>query len=194
MTLKKTKLTGAALFLTVLPSAAFAHPAVFHTSPFLDGIAHPLSGLDHILAMVAVGLWAAQQGGRALWAWPAAFVGIMLLGGALGMAGVALPMVEPAIAASVLVLGLLIATASALPVAGGAALVALFALFHGNAHGLEAATGGVAAYAAGFAIATALLHGAGLGLGVISRAPGRQTVLRACGGVVALVGATLFFV
>lgn len=194
MALKTTKFAGAAALLAVLPSTAFAHPAVFHTSPFLGGLAHPLSGLDHILAMIAVGLWAAQQGGRALRAWPTVFVGIMLLGGVLGMSGVVLPMIEPAIAASVLVLGLLVATAAALPVWAGAVLVALFALFHGNAHGLEAVSGGALAYAAGFTLSTALLHGAGLGAGLLAKAPGREMALRACGGLVALVGATLFFV
>ena len=190
----KLKLAGIALLLASLPSAALAHPAVFHTSPFMGGIAHPLSGLDHVLAMVAVGLWAAQQGGRALWVWPAAFAGIMLLGGAFGMAGIAFPMVEPAIAASVLVLGLLVAAAVALPVWAGALLVALFALFHGNAHGLEAVAGGAVAYAAGFAISTALLHAAGLGLGLFARAPGRALMLRASGGAVALAGAALLLV
>ena len=112
-----------------------------------------------MLAMVAVGLWAGLNGGRALWAWPVAFVGVMLAGGALGMAGVAVPMVEPGILASVIVLGLLVLTAARLPVALGAALVGVFALLHGHAHGAELPTEAAAAtYAAGFALATALLH------------------------------------
>ena len=102
-----------------------------------SGFTHPFTGLDHMLAMVAVGLWAGLNGGRALWAWPAAFVGVMVLGGALGIAGVAVPMVEPGILASVVVLGLLVLAAAQLPVAAGAVLVAAFALLHGHAHGAE---------------------------------------------------------
>ena len=98
-----------------------------------------LSGLDHITVMVAVGLWAALKGGRALWVWPASFVGVMLIGAALGMAHVPLPFVEPGILASVVALGLLVALAVDLPVAAGAAIVGVFALLHGHAHGTEVA-------------------------------------------------------
>ncbi len=114
--------------------------------------------------MVAVGLWAALKGGRALWVWPAAFVGVMLIGGALGMAHVAVPFVEPAILASVVALGLLVALAVDLPVWAGAAIVAVFALLHGHAHGTEVAeTMSGAEYMAGFALATATLHALGIG-------------------------------
>src|SRR5579863_3698485 len=116
--------------------SAAAHP-VPGAAGLTAGFAHPLSGLDHVLAMVAVGLWAAQLGGRALWLVPASFVGFMTLGGALGMAGVHLPMVEAGILASVLILGILIAAAAQLPLAASVAVTGLFAIFHGHAHGTE---------------------------------------------------------
>jgi len=161
----------AAAFL-VLPALAHAHPG--HdghdfTWDFSGGFAHPLSGWDHLLAMIAVGLWAAQLGGRARWPVPAAFVGVMALGAALGQAGVTFPGVEQGIAASILALGLLIAAAVRLPVTAGMALVGAFAIFHGLAHGAEmpAAAGGFS-YGAGFVAATVLLHAAGVGLGLIA--------------------------
>jgi urease accessory protein len=131
--------------------------------------------------MIAVGLWAALKGGRALWAWPAAFVGVMLIGGALGMAHVALPFVEPGILASVVVLGLIVALAVDLPVAAGATLIGVFALLHGHAHGTEVAKnlGGVE-YMAGFAIATATLHATGLGLALMTRRPFVRIAGAAC--------------
>src|SRR4051812_41627304 len=101
------RLLSAAVLLAAAAGPAFAHPGHIETSSFAAGVAHPLSGIDHIAVMIAVGLWAALNGGRALWVWPAAFVGVMLVGGALGMAHVALPFVEPGILASVVALGLL---------------------------------------------------------------------------------------
>jgi len=185
--------SAAAMMLT--PSIAFAHPAIFHHFSAMQGFLHPLTGLDHVLAMTSVGLWASQKGGRAVWALPLAFVGAMLAGGALGMAGFALPMMEPMIAASVLVLGLLIASATTLPLWAGAALVMLFAVFHGNAHGLEAPeTAQGLLYAAGFAVATAALHGAGVALGLASRGERWNTLVRVGGVASAGLGAMLFFV
>ena len=116
---------------------ALAHTGAEHAFSFASGFKHPFTGLDHMLAMVAVGLWAGLNGGRALWAWPVAFVGVMVLGGALGISGFAVPMVEAGILASVVVLGLLVLAAAKLPVAAGAILVAAFALLHGHAHGAE---------------------------------------------------------
>jgi urease accessory protein len=133
-------------------------------------LVHPFTGLDHLLAMLAVGLWAAQLGGRWTWAVPAAFVASMALGGALGFAGVTLPFVEPLIAASVLVLGLLIALQVRLP-HSGLALAGAFAIFHGIAHAAEMP--GDAArivHVGGFVLATALLHAMGVGLGLLPRA------------------------
>lgn len=159
------RVISATLLLTISASAA-AHP--FHPigSGFGAGFVHPFAGLDHLLAMVAVGLWAAQFGGRWLWAIPLAFVSAMLAGGLLGFAGLTLPLVEPVIAASVLALGLLTMFRIRLHTAG-LALVAAFALFHGVAHGTELpAAAGALPYAAGFVLATALLHALGLAAGL----------------------------
>ena len=171
---------------------AIAHTGAEHALSFASGFAHPWTGLDHMLAMVAVGLWAGLNGGRALWAWPAAFVGVMLLGGALGMAGVGLPMAEAGILASVMVLGLLVLAAVQLPAAAGAILVAAFALLHGHAHGAELPTGAAAAtYAAGFAIATAILHAIGIGVASLAKAPNGRLLVRGAGALVAAAGVAL---
>lgn len=169
------------------------------SSSFAGGFAHPLHGPDHVLAMFAVGLWAAQIGGRALWAVPAAFVSLMVLGGALGIHGVPLPAVETGIALSVLLLGLLIAFAVRLPAWAGALLVGLFAVFHGHAHGTEMiatdALFSAVPYCAGFVLATVLLHVAGIGVGLGLRRAARSHVqsllVRGAGVVVALGGAYL---
>jgi urease accessory protein len=148
------------LALILSPSVALAHPG--HGAGFLAGLDHPFSGMDHMLAMVAVGVWAAVIGGRAMWALPLAFVAAMLAGGGLGMAGVALPGGEPVILASVIVLGVAAGLLAHPPMAMALAAVALFGLAHGNAHGLEAPATGFAGFAAGFVLATVSLHGAGL--------------------------------
>lgn len=160
---------------------------------FAAGIAHPLSGADHILAMVAVGLWGAAVGGRALWAWPAAFVAMTVVGFATAILGIQLPLVEPAIVASIVVLGLLVALAVKAPVWWGAVIVGLFAVFHGHAHGSEAAMAGIQliAYATGFSLATAMLHVVGLGTGLILARSVGATLLRTTGGVIALGGLAL---
>lgn len=182
--------------LALVPTAALAHTGVGPTHGFAHGFAHPLLGLDHLLAMVAVGLWGAQRGGRAVWALPAAFVGAMIVGGAIGVAGLPLPAVEAGIVASVLLLGAAIALAArpALPLA--AAVVALFALFHGHAHGTEmpAAVSGVF-YGAGFASATALLHAAGIAFVVgLRRVLGaeRHAWVRVAGAAIACAGIVLW--
>ena len=156
--MKKTVLT--CLALLAFAGSALAHPGA-PGHEFKDGLAHPLLGLDHLLAAVAVGLWAAQRGGRALWALPAAFLGAMVLGGAAAAAGVAFPAVEPTLLVSVLVLGLAVASAARPPLAVAVGVTALFALAHGNAHGAEAAS---AAAFLGTVLATAALLTAGLGL------------------------------
>lgn len=184
--------------LTVIAAPAFAH--VGHdvglgtTSSFAAGAAHPISGLDHITVMIAVGLWAALKGGRALWVWPAAFVGVMLIGGFIGLLQMPLPFVEPAILASVVALGLLVALAVDLPVWLGAVVIGAFAIFHGHAHGTEVSetTGGLL-YMAGFALSTAALHGVGiaaaLGLGRV----GLRPLVRVAGAVCIFVGLALAF-
>jgi len=167
---------------------AFAHLDPAAHGSLAAGFSHPLFGLDHILAMVAVGLWAALLGGRALWQVPAAFVGTMLAGFAVALAGLGLPFVEPVIAASVVVIGLLALVALQVPAAAGMALVGFFAFFHGYAHGGELGSAGALAFCAGFALATALLHASGVGLGrVAGRATGRW-ITRIAGGMAALGG------
>jgi urease accessory protein len=186
-------MTLASLF--AVSGAAEAHTGHEHAFSFVAGLAHPWSGLDHMLAMVAVGLWAGLNGGRALWAWPAAFVGMMTVGGVLGIAGVPMPMVESGILASVIVLGLLVLAAARLPLAIGAALVAAFALLHGHAHGAELPTEAAAvSYAAGFALATALLHGAGLGVAYLAGGERGALLVRGAGALVAVAGVALALV
>lgn len=174
--------------------AAQAHTGVGATAGFAAGVTHPIFGLDHLLAMVAVGLWAGLQGGRALWAVPAAFVGAMVLGGAFAMTGGAIPAVEIGIAGSVLALGALVAWNPRLHTGVAMAIVAGFAVFHGHAHGTEmpAAASGLV-YGLGFALATAALHGAGIGLGhLVNKAAGAQA-LRFGGAAVAGAGAMMLF-
>lgn len=194
MTSASTKRTAlAAILFLAAAMPAYAHVGVGTTSSFTAGFMHPLSGLDHMTVMIAVGLWAAMKGGKAVWAWPLAFVGVMVAGAALGMLQVPVPFVEPGILASVAALGLLVALAVDLPVSAGVAIIGLFALFHGHAHGTEVPeNAGGLEYMAGFAVATALLHGIGiasaLGLGLRFRA-----LARLAGAACATVGAGLAF-
>jgi urease accessory protein len=184
----------AALAAALLPTAALAHTGVGEASGFAHGFWHPIGGLDHVLAMVAVGAFAARLGGRALWIVPTAFVAMMAVGGFAGMEGVALPFVETGIALSVVVLGLAVALGWKLPVAAASALVGLFAVFHGHAHGAEMPVDASGlGYAAGFMLATALLHVAGIGLGVLVGKVGARSklVLQAGGGAMALAGVAL---
>lgn len=161
-------------FLTILvlvsaSGAAWAHPGP-DASGLAAGLAHPFQGLDHLLAMAAVGLWAAQGGGRRIWLLPAAFMSMLAAGAAAAMRWqTALP-VETGIALSVLALGLLVALSLRLPVMASAALAALFGLFHGYAHGLELpAAAAPVEYALGFLAATAVLHLCGIAAGVAAR-------------------------
>ncbi|QND67436.1 HupE/UreJ family protein [Mesorhizobium loti] len=187
------RLCLSAILLLAAAMPAYAHVGIGTTSSFTAGFIHPLSGLDHMTVMIAVGLWAALKGGKAVLAWPAAFVGVMLAGGALGMLHMPLPFVEPGILASVVALGLLVALAVDLPVSAGVAIIGLFALFHGHAHGTEVPeNAGGLEYMAGFAAATAALHAtgiaAGLGLGIRFRG-----LARAAGAACAAVGLGLVF-
>jgi urease accessory protein len=178
--------------ILLLPSLAHAHVGVGETSGFVHGMGHPLSGLDHICAMVAVGLWAAQMGGRAIWAVPLTFVSVMALGGALGMLGVHIPFVETGIVISVLALGVLIAASVHLPLAVSIIVVGLFAIFHGHAHGAEMPeTVSGFAYAAGFIIATAFLHACGIGLGIAIQKLASPAVVRFAGIAIVLCGGYL---
>lgn len=191
--MKKRLLLAAASF-AASTAPAFAHLDPAEHGSLLAGFTHPLSGLDHILVMVAVGLWAAQIGGRALWVVPTAFVGTMAFGFALAMAGIHLPFVEPAILASVVALGLLVAMAVRMETVACAAVVGVFALFHGYAHGGELGAAGALPFSTGFVIATALLHVAGIGLGLgISRLSSGRIISRILGGLTAFAGLALIF-
>jgi len=190
--LLRAALAGASV---LAPSLALAHPGHGEAFGFAAGVGHPVGGLDHVLAMVMVGVFAAQLGGRALWAVPATFVAVMALGGGLGMAGVALPFVETGIALSIVVLGVAVALGVKAPVAAAMALVGVFATFHGYAHGAEAPeTASGLAYAAGFLLATAALHAAGVGFGLLTAtfsAANGGLVARAAGGLAALAGVVI---
>jgi urease accessory protein len=173
------------------PTAAMAHTGVGDAGGFAHGFWHPITGLDHVLAMVLVGMLAWQLGGRAFWLVPATFVLVMAIGGGLGVAGIAVPMVELGIALSVVVLGAVVALGIRAPVAVAMAIAGLFAIFHGHAHGAEMpgdASG--LAYGVGFMIATALLHLGGLGLGCLIGAAGDRygLVVRSAGGLAAIAG------
>jgi len=174
-----------AMMAAAMPSAAWAHAGAGAASGLWAGIGHPFSGLDHLLAMVAVGIWAAQSGGRSVWAIPAAFVSLMLGGGAAALAGWPLPYMEQGIVASLLVLGLLIASASRMDVVAGTTIVGFFAVFHGHAHGAEMTlSSGALIYSAGFALASVLLHGLGIGGALLIR----QQLARFAGIAIVLSG------
>ena len=178
--------------ILLLPSLAHAHVGVGETGGFLHGMGHPLSGLDHICAMVAVGLWASQMGGRAIWAVPLTFVGVMALAGALAMFGFRVPLVETGIVVSVLTLGVLIAAAVRLPLSSSMIIVGLFAIFHGYAHGAEMPeTASGLAYAAGFVAATAFLHACGIGLGIAIQKLASPAVVRFAGIAIVFCGGYL---
>ena len=181
------------MLLMLSAGPAIAHVGHGSTTSFTAGLGHPLGGLDHVTVMVMVGLWAGLKGGRALWVWPAVFVGVMLVGGIVGMEGVPVPFVEPGILASVVALGLLVALAVDLPVAVGAGILAVFALFHGHAHGSEVADAlnGVE-YMAGFALATAALHLAGIGFAATMTHFSLRPAIRVVGALCLPIGAGLY--
>jgi len=179
-----------ALLLATLP--ALAHVQEGQAAGFLTGLAHPVSGLDHVLAMVAVGLWGAQLGVPAIWLLPVTFPLVMAFGGFLGLVGIPLPGVETGIALSALALGLAVATSWRPPLAISALMVAAFAVFHGHAHGTELPAGQSGlTYSIGFVMATGLLHLAGISIGLIHRWPVGRVALRVLGAGVAAGG--LFF-
>ncbi len=177
------------LLLALMATAAGAHTGAGGMAGFAHGFAHPFSGLDHLLAMVAVGVFAANLGGRALWLVPATFVGMMAAGGAAGIHELGLPLVEIGIALSVIVLGAAVEFKWRAPVAAATALAGFFAVFHGHAHGLEIPIASSAAgYAAGFMLATAALHVFGIGM---ARLAVPRPLARIGGSVMALAGAGL---
>jgi urease accessory protein len=175
--------------MLLIPAVAQAHVGVGEASGFMHGFAHPLGGLDHLCTMLAVGLWAAQMGGRSVWFVPLTFISVMALGGVLPLLGIALPFVEQGIVLSVLLLGVLITAAIRLPLWLGSSMVALFALWHGHAHGAEMPenASGVG-YALGFMLATASLHVAGIGFGLGMQRLAREQSIRAAGASIVLCG------
>lgn len=181
------------ILLTFVAEPAMAHVGHGPTASFNAGFVHPFSGFDHVLVMLMVGLWAAEKGGRALWGWPTVFVGMMLFGGVLAMQGTPLPFVEPAILASVVALGFLVALAVDLPIGAGAAVISVFGLFHGHAHGTEVTeTVSGVGYMAGFALATAALHLLGIGFAELMTHFKLQSAIRVAGMLCVSVGAGLF--
>mgnify|MGYP002632000852 CR=1 FL=1 len=191
----KTSTRIATIFAALLMMTQFgwAHTGVGGTSGFAHGFSHPLGGLDHMLAMVAVGLLAVQLGSRALWLVPLSFLAMMAVGGAAGVFGIKLPLIELGIAGSVIVLGALVALQASITVTVAMGLVGFFAIFHGFAHGAEMPVNVSGfTYAAGFMTATAILHGLGMafGLAIGSLAQGRFVrASRVAGGVISLAGA-----
>jgi urease accessory protein len=191
-TIVKSLLTFIVLFL-VIPTPAHAH--LIGGNGFTSGAAHPLLGIDHLLAMVAVGVIATQIGGRAMWFVPAAFLSFMIFGGILGINGVALPMVETGIAVSVLLLGGIIAVSKKLPTSLAIACVALFAVFHGHSHGTEMSSiANPAFYTAGFILSTAMLHTFGVLLGYYAKKTSFSLqLLKTSGLAMSLAGLYFFF-
>lgn len=178
--------------LMLLPMTAVAHTGIGEASGLGAGFGHPFHGLDHALAMLAVGFWAAQMGGRAQWIVPGTFVAVMLFGGFLGIAQAPIPLVEEGILVSILVLGVLIAGAFTFRTLIGGLVVGFFAVFHGLAHGAEMPlAAGAAAYIIGFVMATASLHGAGMVLGTFARRFDFTRISRFAGAAVALSGVYL---
>ncbi len=181
----------AALLCALLLSAelAQAHIQKGEAAGFLSGVRHPISGLDHVVAMIAVGLWGAQLGAPAIWVLPVAFPMVMAFGGMLGLMGVPLRGTEYGIAASAILLGAVVLLKLRPPLAAAAVLVGVFAIFHGYAHGTELPPGQSGLlYSMGFVIATGCLHAVGIGIGTVHRWPWGHAFVRAAGGIVAVTG------
>ena len=177
----------------LLPSLAYAHVGAGSTQGFISGVAHPVGGLDHLLAMVAVGIWAVQMGQRSIWVVPLAFVSVMALGGVSGISGMAVPLAEQGIIISVLALGILIAAAVRLPLAASVVIVGLFAVFHGYAHGTEMPeTVSGMAYGLGFILSTVLLHACGIGSGFLMQRISGPQLVRIAGAAVTAFGGYLY--
>lgn len=179
----------AVVVLLLLANAAVAHSEAGGAAGFLSGAHHPVSGLDHILAMIAVGLWGAQLGAPAIWLLPVTFPMAMAVGGMLGLMGVRLPGVEIGIAVSAFALGASVACAWRPPLWLGAVLVGFFAIFHGHAHGVELPAGASGlTYSIGFVVVTGLLHASGIAIGLIHHWPAGRIALRVAGGAIGLAG------
>jgi urease accessory protein len=178
-----------ALALLLVATPVWAHEQTGQAAGFVTGLKHPISGLDHVLAMISVGLWGAQLGAPAVWLLPVVFPMVMAFGGFLGLLGVPLPGTEIGIAVSALLLGLAVALEAKPPLWVAAGLVGFFGVFHGYAHGTELPAGENALlYSVGFVLATGGLHAVGIAIGVAHRWRAGRVALRAAGAVVALAG------
>ena len=190
--MRRAILTTLMTAFVLAPVMALAHTGHGDANGLMHGFIHPITGIDHVLVMIAVGVLAAHIGGRALWLVPLSFVGVMAVAGTLGMAGVRVPLAEVGIALSVIVLGLALAVRLGLPVLATTALVGSFAVFHGYVHGAEMpAVASGFLYALGFVAATVLLHTVGLSLGLLTRHHGAtlsRRLVQAGGGAMALFG------
>lgn len=182
------------LLLVLYPAAVFAHTRGGEAKGFVAGLSHPVSGLDHVLAMIAVGLWGAQLGPPAVWLLPVTFPMVMAFGGTLGLLGVKIPGIEVGIALSAIGLGAAVLFEARPKLGIAAVLVGFFAIFHGHAHGTELPAGANGLlYSIGFVIATGLLHATGIAIGLVHRWPAGRTALRWAGAVVALAGLTFLW-
>ena len=180
-----------AYLLGFLPVMAFGHLPGSGGGGFLTGFLHPIVGIDHLIAMVAVGLWGAFLGERALWILPIVFPSIMAVGAAIGISGLEIPLVESVIALSGVVFGTFIMFRFKVPLTIAILLVGIFAIFHGYAHGLEMPNRvSAVTYGAGFVVGTGLLHWAGIVIGFATKFPRGELLVRGCGGVISLIGLT----
>jgi len=182
-------LLSASIAVFSLAQPAFAHEQVGVSGGLISGLLHPLSGTDHLIAMVAVGIWGAQLGAPAIWVLPITFPLVMAFGGVLGVLRIPLPMPEVAVALSALVLGAAVASHLRVPFAVAAVVVGAFAIFHGHAHGAELpSAANPLAYGVGFVVATGLLHLCGIAIGTLSRWPAGERLIRGLGAVIAALG------
>ena len=191
--MKRLCFNSAALagIFVLIPEISEAHVFGAYGAGLSEGLMHPFGGLDHVLAMLAIGLWAAQSGGRSLWSIPLAFVAMMTMGALAGMAGISIPFANVGVATSVIVLGALVALSAKWPAPVGALLAGFFAIFHGHSHGAEMSqAASVVSYGIGFVLATSLLHGAGIvaSLGLSSYEYFSARLLRISGGAIAVYG------
>jgi len=191
----KFKEINLSAYIFLLFPMLFMHPEMGQASGFWHGFSHPLTGLDHVLAMLAIGIWAVQVGGKAIWAIPLSFVGMMIVGGIIGMSGVKIPYVETGIVMSVMVLGVLIVASARLPLLAGMLIAGIFALFHGHSHGTEIPETAMGiTYSIGFAMSTLLLHLSGIGLALFAGKKIKVQLLRYVGASIAVAGILMLFV
>ena len=190
----KSIITSIIAFMTGLPSYAFAHVGQGQAAGLITGLQHPWSGLDHVLAMIAVGLWGAQLGNPAMWVLPVIFPMVMSLGAMMGLLGIPLPGIEIGIALSAIFLGAMVVGEVRPKPVIAAVLVGFFAIFHGHAHGTELPVGQSGMlYSMGFVIATGILHGIGITIGLIHRWPQGRLALRCAGAFIAAMGVTFLW-